>query len=52
MAKKAASGRTKKNPSKPTPDGLKPKALKWKKMLHVEKSNHESLNPTALNQRQ
>ena len=29
----------KKHPSKPEPDGLKPKAIKWKKKLQVEKQN-------------
>ena len=45
-----------KNPSKPDPDGLKPKAVKWQKKHQVGKTTttkkHESLNPTALNQRQ
>ena len=37
MEKQAASRKTKKNPSKPKPDGPKPKAIKWIKKLQVEK---------------
>ena len=52
MEKEAAIPKTK-NASKPQPDGLKPKAIKWKKNLQVEKQKiHQSLNRTALNQRQ
>ena len=35
MQKEAGSVKTKKNPRKPKPDGLKPKAIKWKKQLQV-----------------
>ena len=53
MEKEAARLKTKKNPSKPKPDSLKPKAIKWKKKLQLKKKKiHENLNPTALNQRQ
>ena len=31
MEKEAASQKTQKNQSKPKPDGLKPKAIRWKK---------------------
>ena len=52
MGKEAAIPKTK-NASKPECDGLKPKAVKWKKKLQVEKKKfHESLNPTVLNERQ
>ena len=46
MEKEPASRKTK-NPSKPKPDGLKPKAMKWKKKLKVEKQKkiHQSPNP-------
>ena len=37
MEKEAASRKTKKIPLKPEPDGLKPKTIKWKKKLQVEK---------------
>ena len=81
MKKKSWKSKNKKNPSQPKPDGLKPKAIKWKKKLQVEKQKksikastrgfkskgnnkekeagsqeiqkiHQSLNRTALNQRQ
>ena len=53
MQKVAAGQNTKKNQSEPKPKGLKPKAIKWKKMLQVKKQKkiHRSLDPTALNQR-
>ena len=40
--------------SKPEPDGLKPKEIQWKKKLQSEKQKkiHQTLNPTAFNQRQ
>ena len=49
-----APNKKKKNPSQPKPDGLKPKAIKWKKKPRIkkQKKNHYSLNPTDLNQRQ
>ena len=54
MDKKAASRKTKKNPSKPEPDGLKLNGTKWKRKQEVanRKKIHKSLNPNALNQRQ
>ena len=52
--KKEASSRKKKHPSKPEPKGLKPKAVNEKNKPQVEnkKKIHQSLTPTALNQRQ
>ena len=46
--------KTKKNPSQPKPDGLKPKARKQKKQYQNQKTkkNPHSLNPTDLNQGQ
>ena len=81
MEEEAPNQKTKKNPSQPEPDALKPKSIKWKKKLQVEKQKksinastrgfkskgnnkekeagsqeiqkiHQSLNRTALNQRQ
>ena len=54
MQKHAGGQKTKKNPLEPKPDGLKPKAIKCKKMQEVKKQKkiHRSLNPTTLNQRQ
>ena len=37
MHKDARSQKTKKNPSEPKPDGPKPKAIKYKKTLKVNK---------------
>ena len=36
MEKEAATLKTKKNPRKPKPNGLKPKAIKWNKKLQVK----------------
>ena len=51
---KDAGSQKKINPSEAKPDGLKPKATKWKKPLEVkkQKKTHGNLNPTALKQRQ
>ena len=51
MEKEPASRKTK-NPSKPKPDGLKPKAMKWKKKLKVEKQKKSIKARTRLKQRQ
>ena len=37
MEEEAPNQKTKKNPSQPKPDGLKPKAIKWKKKLQIKK---------------
>ena len=42
MGKEPACRKTKKNPSKPEPDGLKRKAIKWQKKLQVEKQKKPS----------
>ena len=42
MQKDAGSQKTKTNPSEPKPDGLKPKAIKCKKTLEVEKKENPS----------
>ena len=42
MVKEPACRKTKKNPSKPEPDGLKRKAIKWQKKLQVEKQKKPS----------
>ena len=52
MEEEAPNQKRKKNPSYPKPDGLKLKAIKWKKERQTTKKNHQSLNPTDLNQRQ
>ena len=45
MAKEAASRKTKKNPWKLEPDGLKLKPIKWEMMLHVEKQKKNQSKP-------
>ena len=35
--KRSCKSKNQKDPSKPEPDGLKPKATKWKKKLQVKK---------------
>ena len=54
MGKEDRNQRTKKKPSQPKPDGLKPNAKKWKKKTQIKKQKkiHHILNPTDLNQRQ
>ena len=37
IEKEDSNQKTKKNSSKPKPDGLKPKAIKWKKKAQIEK---------------
>ena len=37
MEKQAPNQKTKKNPSQPKPDGLKPKASQWRKKLQIKK---------------
>ena len=37
MEKEDPNQQTKKNPSYPKPDGLKPKAIKWKKKPQIKK---------------
>ena len=37
MEEEAPNPKTKKNPSQPKPDGLKPKAIKWKKKPQIKK---------------
>ena len=37
MEKKAPNQKTKKKPSQPKPDGLKPKAIKWKEKPQINK---------------
>ena len=46
-----ALNQEKKNPSEPKPDGLKPKAIKWKNKTQIKKQtkNHHTLNPTDFN---
>ena len=55
MQKDAEGEKTKKNPSEPKQEGLKPKAIKCKKTLEFQKKQTKidpSPNPRALNQRQ
>ena len=42
--------KTKKNPSQPKPDGLNPKAIKWKNKPQIKntKKNHHSPKPDGL----
>ena len=54
MEKQAPNHKHKKKPSQPKREGLKQKALKWKKNPQIKKTkkkNH-TLNPTDLDQRQ
>ena len=37
MEKKAPNQKTKKKPAQRKPDGLEPKAIKWKKKLQIKK---------------
>ena len=37
MEKEAPNQKTKKKPLQPKPDGLKPKTVKWKRKLYIEK---------------
>ena len=37
MEEEAPNQNNKKNPSQPKPDGLKPKAIKWKKKPKIKK---------------
>ena len=37
MEKEDPNQNNKKNPSQPKPDGLKPKAIKWKKKTQIKK---------------
>ena len=54
MEEEAPNPKTKKNTSWPKNDGLKPKAIKWKRKLQIKKTKkiHQSINPTDLNKRQ
>ena len=54
MEEEAPNQKTKKNPSHSKPDGLKPKATKWKKKRQIkkQKKTHHSQNPTSLKERQ
>ena len=54
MEEEPSIKKTKKNPPHPKSDGLKPKALKWKKKPQIKKTKkiRHRLNPTDLNQRQ
>ena len=52
MEKQAPNQKHKKNPSQRKPDGLKPKAIKWKTKAPNQKRKkkiHQTLNPTDLN---
>ena len=37
MEEEAPNQKTKKNPSQPKPDGLKPEVIKWKKKPQIKK---------------
>ena len=37
MEEEGTNQNTKKNPSQPKPNGLKPKAIKWKKKAQIKK---------------
>ena len=54
MQKDAEGQKTRKNPSEPKPDGLKPKAIKYKKTVEFKKQTkiHRSLDLRDLNQKQ
>ena len=43
MQKDAGSQKTKKNPSEPKPEDLKPKAIKCKKTLKSQKTKEKSI---------
>ena len=49
MEKEAKNHKRKRNRSQPKPDGLKPKAIKWKKKLQLKKKQNPSqLKPDGL----
>ena len=45
MEKEAPNQKTKKNPSQPKPDELKPKAIKWKKKQQIKKNKKHPSQP-------
>ena len=54
MQENAESQKTKKKPSEFKSEGVKPKAIQYKRTLEVKKQKqiHQNLNPWAVNQRQ
>ena len=48
MVEEDLNQKTKKKPSQPKPDGLKPKAIKWRKKLQIKKKNLSQPKPEGL----
>ena len=45
MEEEAPNRKTKKNPSQPKPDGLKPKAIKWKNKPQIKNTKKKPSQP-------